>query len=205
MDLLPKQTAVNRPYLWERVHALFAPEDLQDAGTYGTTGSWIKFREHIIIKCMLAWGSWCHAGTGWTSPHYCTTVLPMTLHKCHVHRVICWLTPVDLFLYGATPLTWWSDRVAAWSGQTRTWHQTAGWVRGHVRDGPHSSAGGLVVHSDTVRVGATHRVVGFAVMATDLFWLSAAFLRTEHTRHYLHYGKFFLYYTYNQKLRLMYC
>lgn len=113
----------------------------------------------------------------------------LTLHKCHVHRVICWLTPVDLFMYGATPLTWWSDRVAAWSGQTRTWNQTAGWVRGHVRDGPHSSAGGLVVHSDTVRVGATHRVVGFAVMATDLFWLSAAFLRTEHTRHYLHYGK----------------
>lgn len=50
---------MNHSYLRESVHLLLVPEDLQHAGTYGTTGSWKGVRGHGLfqnnfqIKCCV--------------------------------------------------------------------------------------------------------------------------------------------------------
>lgn len=77
-------------------------------------------------------------------------------------------------------LTWWSDRLAARSGQRRAGNPAASRVRGHVRHCSHSVAGALIIHSHAVGEGVTHRVVGLAVVAANLLRLLTGILRVIH-------------------------
>lgn len=81
-------------------------------------------------------------------------------------------------------LTRWGDRPAAWRGQWWARNHAARRVGGHVRQGPHSVTGALVVHSHAVREGVTHRVVGLTIMAANLPRFPTGILRTEHKQIY---------------------
>lgn len=78
-------------------------------------------------------------------------------------------------------LTWGRNRPAARRGQRRTGDNAACRVRGPIREGPHSVAGPLVIHSHTAGEGVAHAAVGLPVVATDLLRFPAHLLRTEQT------------------------
>lgn len=167
---------MNHSYLRERVHLLFVPEDLQHAGTYGTTGSW-KGSEVMdyFNKTFRKLRCTCHKEIPIMWGELCLT-LTMKVLILVFNRVLKWWFSVT------SALTRWGDRLAAWRGQRWTGNHTACRIGSHVRHGPHSMAETLVVHSHTVWEGITHCVVGLTVMATNLLRLPTGFLRTEHTK-----------------------
>lgn len=62
-------------YLWENVHLLFVPEDLQHTGTYWTAGSWIEGQRSVLITVQ----SW-----------HTNTVCMSYIHTCCLTHQVEW-------------------------------------------------------------------------------------------------------------------
>lgn len=118
----------------------------------------------------------------YTLQNYC--VKGKTHQVTHQKYSESYFIPSNGDLSVISALTRWGDRPAAWRGQWWARNHAARRVGGHVRQGPHSVTGALVVHSHAVREGVTHRVVGLTIVAANLPRFPTGILRTEHKQIY---------------------